>query len=268
MVQLLNVSMEGGAIRPQRSFLPPGGIDLWFMILPLNIPIAELMRCLSPIEVRRAGTFAGRDLQCSYCAAHAALRLILASYADIAPAAITFVQGPFGKPGVALPELRFNMSHSGGAVLVGVAHRPLGVDVEDVRRTASLEAVADLFLERGERAAIAQQPVARRQAELLRRWTGKEACAKALGLGLQFDLRCLAPWRGGYACDGHGSFVVCSLRPASGFIAAIAVRGSEPEELALTTLRQARLHHDHGLELAADPPVPLASSIFALDGTG
>lgn len=261
-----DVSTEGAAIRPRRSVLPPGGIDLWFMIPPPTIPIAELLRYLSSAEVDRAGGFAGQGLQRSYCAAHAALRLILAGYADIAPAAIAFVQGPFGKPDAALQELSFNMSHSGEAVLVGVARRPLGVDVEDVRRAENLKAIAGLYLDRGERAAVARLPAARRPAELLRRWTRKEACAKALGLGLQLDLRCLGPWRGGYACDGHGSFVVCSLQPAPGFIAAVAVRGSEPGELALTTLRQARLHHDHGLELAADPPVPLASSVFALDG--
>lgn len=261
-------SAESDVVRPPAVGFATGGIDLWFMIAPPDIPIAGLVRYLSPAEVSRAGAFAGSDLQRNYCAAHAALRLILAHYAGIAPAAIAFSQGPFGKPGAALQNLSFNMSHCGDAVLVGVARRPLGVDAEDVRRAENLETVADLFLDRGEREAIARLPVAQRPGELLRRWTRKEACAKALGLGLQLDLTCLHPRDGGYACDGHGSFIVRSLQPAPGFIAAIAVHGSEFADLAPATLRRARLNHEHGLALMADPPVPLDSLAAGFAGGG
>lgn len=88
---------------------------------------------------------------------------------------------------------------------------------ESIAEAGELHDVADMYLRAGERAAVARLPAPAGAAELLRQWMRKEACAKALGLGLHLDLRSLHRRPGGYADDGHDSLAVCSLEPAPRF---------------------------------------------------
>ncbi|ATZ22481.1 hypothetical protein SLAV_02850 [Streptomyces lavendulae subsp. lavendulae] len=71
-------------------------------------------------------------------AAHLTLRRVLSAHRGVAPAELRFARracpccvGPHGRPvlaGSGTPH--FSMSHTGGLVLIAVAGRPVGVDVE------------------------------------------------------------------------------------------------------------------------------------------
>lgn len=245
----------GGAL--PGSFVAAGGIDLWFVPLSRDLPVAECVRLLSPAEITRAHSFVNEGLHRSYCVSHACLRLILARYTTIAPGSHLFSQGLFGKPGLVFAGLEFNMSHSGDAILVGVAQRPVGVDVEHLDRARDLDDAAAVYLDPGEYAAVSRLPVEQRRCELLRQWTCREACAKALGLGLHLDLRTLHSRPGGYRSEEYGGFAVLPLQPARGFVAALAVQGIEPSP---ATFRFARVRYDEVLSLIADLPIPLGWS--------
>ena len=73
-------------------------------------------RRLSPEEQGRAARFKFARDQRRYVIAHAALRDILAGYANADPASLQFTDGPNGKPKLAPPfdasRLEFNLSHS------------------------------------------------------------------------------------------------------------------------------------------------------------
>ncbi len=140
-------------------------------------------------ERRRALRFVRDADQCSYTAAHAGLRLILAAALGGEPRDFTFSRGEFGKPRLAAANgVEFNMSHSGGIVLIALASAlPLGVDVEAVRPLADRSDIVR-SLHSGEARDLAGLPEAEAEAAFFRCWTRKEAVVKALGRGMDLEL--------------------------------------------------------------------------------
>lgn len=171
--------------------------------------------------------------------AHAVLRELLARYTGEPAADLPLSAGQHGKP--RLPpgshdDLRFNLSHSGDAVLVALARgRDLGVDIEVVRPHDDLDAVAAQVFADDERAAIAAAGERRLDA-FYALWTRKEACVKAWGRGLGIPLRAFSvlPSGGsGIVCpdDDAASRLSCrSVAMPAGYAAAVAVSG-EPGDL-------------------------------------
>ncbi len=129
----------------------------------------------------------------------------------------------------------FNIAHTDGLVLCGVADPPVdlvGVDVESIHRRTSTE-LAQRYFAAPEVQFLQRQPIDRQQYFFLRIWTLKEAFIKAIGTGLytplsdfafeQIDsdrptIRFLAP---GLDQGKAWSFVCCS--PREGFVASAAV---------------------------------------------
>ncbi len=142
-------------------------------------------------ELAQADRFGQPDDRDRFKAARALLRHALneTSDAEISPGSWRYAEGPNGKlvmaPG--LPRLEFNLSHAGNCVAVGVSQtRPVGVDVEMATRDERLEIVTDVLSDR-ETEYLFQMPEDRRWDTFLQLWTLKEACAKALGLGVMQD---------------------------------------------------------------------------------
>jgi 4'-phosphopantetheinyl transferase len=134
-------------------------------------------------EAARAARFYSPVLGERYLRAHGALRAILARFTA---APLEFAVTESGKPYLpGVPELKFNLSHSHGVALVGVALAvEIGVDVERVRAMPDDEAIADRFFPPSEAAAHAAVPASRRGRDFFRRWTRIEAVLKARGVGL------------------------------------------------------------------------------------
>ena len=77
----------------------------------------------------------------------------------------------YGKPEFAEhPEVQFNLSHTRGAVLVGIHDRPIGVDIERIRPVSerTMQRLAGAVTER----------------EFFESWTRRESRAKWGGAGL------------------------------------------------------------------------------------
>ncbi len=90
-----------------------------------------------------------------------------------------FTVGAYGKP--LLDTAEFSLSHSRGAVAVGIASQPIGVDVELVRPHPA--AVIKRYMTAAERRSIQDSEDSDRQFFLL--WTLKESYVKAVGVGLR-----------------------------------------------------------------------------------
>jgi 4'-phosphopantetheinyl transferase len=140
---------------------------------------------LSADELERAGRFRVEHARRAFVACRSALRRVLGERLGVAPAALTFTLSAHGRPSVAGGRVSFNVSHSGEVGLIAVAdgERRIGVDVEQVRTTTDIEALAERFFHPEEAAAIA----GRRDA-FFRCWTKKEAVVKAIGQGLSHPL--------------------------------------------------------------------------------
>lgn len=151
----------------------------------------------------------------AYVAAHALLRHALSQAADVPPQAWRFEADAAGKPHLAPAHawtgLAFSLSHTRGAVLVGIARRmELGVDVERVDPGRRFMEIAEAYFHPLE---LADLRAARGEAEACRRftaiWTVKEAFLKALGTGLAQPLH-------SFACDRRADGQLRFRDPALG----------------------------------------------------
>lgn len=175
-----------------RIELRPDEVQVW-RIDAGGLGSDDAIATLSEVERARAARFrfdADRD---RFVASHAALRRILASCLDVAPASLVFGEGPHGKPFLETPAhgraLRFSLSHSGEIALVAVSFgREVGVDVERVRPLDDFEGFIARYLSPLEREALARIPSGDRLRAFFETWTLKEAYLKACGDGLLREL--------------------------------------------------------------------------------
>jgi 4'-phosphopantetheinyl transferase len=160
--------------------------------------------------------------------AHSALRLILARYAEIHPAAVRLAQQPGRRPRATDPDLEFSLAHSGELALVGVApcREPVGVDVERLEPLPDLDRVARAALTDHERSHVGPDD----HAAMLRIWCRKEAYLKAIGTGLA-----RSPATVETLADGSlPGYRLIDLDPGSGYLAAACVRDQAAEVLTLS----------------------------------
>jgi 4'-phosphopantetheinyl transferase len=145
-------------------------------------------------EAVRAQRFVHDDDRRRFLAGRALARSVLGSYLDCPPADVTLALTAFGKPYLCRrdgPDLRFNLSHSGGLVALAVSvGADVGVDVE-AAAPANADELVSIVLSEQERRAFERLPPALRPAAFLRCWTRKEALLKAAGTGLSRDPRLL-----------------------------------------------------------------------------
>lgn len=211
--------------------------------------LARLERVLSPSERGRLPCFRFEADRLGYLAAHGLVRYALsARVPSVAPEAWAFRTGTRGRPEVDLPAahrpLRFNLSHTHGAVACVVADLPCGIDVERADAAADVDLLAGGVLTAAERHRLDGLTDPARRTAFFRHWTLKEAYAKARGDGVvlpldacEFDpsavpIRArLAPSLADDAAawwfeqwDQDGFVVALALRPGAGVRPAVSVR--------------------------------------------
>jgi len=138
------------------------------------------------LQRRRAGR-----IQLEYLAARVVVRTVLSAYTDVPSADLVFQQDSLGRPSLASPNdanLDFNVSHTDGVIMVGVAANGwIGIDVEDVSRDVGLDSLLPDFLTNDERNWVESARPTERAQRILRLWTLKEAWCKAVGLGMSAE---------------------------------------------------------------------------------
>lgn len=170
-------------------------IDLWVaptvagsVVLPDNS-----FNILSNSEKIRYRRFLFESHRHQYLASHTLLRKVL-SYTvggEVEPGRWLFTRNKYGKPAVdtkaQLPNLHFNLSHSGGLAVVAVSLTcPVGVDIEPLCKTIEADHI-DFVISTGEREWLKSRPFTHRGEDFTRIWTVKEAYAKLLGKGFSLD---------------------------------------------------------------------------------
>lgn len=128
----------------------------------------------------------------SYLVAHGLTRAALSHYEDRPPESWRFVTNEHGRP-EPHPELgsrlRFNISHTDGAVACAVAiDRDIGVDVERAPSASAVDELAAHAFSSSERKELAELADDAQVGRFLQLWTVKEAYIKARGLGLTIPL--------------------------------------------------------------------------------
>ena len=168
--------------------LAPGEVHAWRFSLAANASADPALE-LPADELARAGRFVFERDRRRFLRAREAMRTLLGAYLALEPQALEIFYGPQGKPFVD-PRygLGFNMSHSGEHGLIAISRQPhVGVDIEELSAREGLRALADSVFSPAERDAIAAVPEAGLAAAFYNAWTRKEACLKALGMGLAVE---------------------------------------------------------------------------------
>ncbi len=150
----------------------------------------DISACLTAPEQARAARFVVPGARDAFCAARFMLRQVLADCLSCSPAAVQFVLGPEGKPGLVPPGYHFNLSHSGEMIMLAVnADYPVGIDVEKIDLHRPVDELVRRFFSAQEVASYqAYGGKDERRAAFYQGWTRKEAVLKAIGCGLSYPL--------------------------------------------------------------------------------
>lgn len=218
----------------------PADVELWWVDLDAYAEVVALDG-LSAHEYARGARMAfGRDAR-RYLAGRHALRQVLANELGRSPEGLVIEPDEFGKPHL-LPAgpLHFNLSHSAHEGLIGVSRdNPIGVDIEIVHQVVDADALAGAHFTDDERADWSRAGEPLRDRTFLVCWTRKEACVKALGVGLSAqaasidagcapDKRVVAIPLGGRRCE----VTLCSLHLPGESVAAVALATPEAVRIA------------------------------------
>lgn len=161
-------------------------MELWAARLerPLTEPETAVMLDLLPPE-RRARvmnmkqTEKRREVLCAYLILRLALRE-QHQWRQLPEIAHT----SFGKPYFpAYPDVHFNISHTSGAVLVGLSDQPIGVDIEKIRPVS--------------RSAMRRLAAVTTETAFFQSWVRREARTKRSGTGVSTMMRSETPLRPG-----------------------------------------------------------------------
>ena len=211
----------------------------WSIALDDQASAPRLRELLTPDERDRADRFHFERDAARFVAGRALLRRLLASYLGAPdPRAVPLVTGVHGKPRLANGAgLHFNLAHSGGFALLGVARDvEIGVDVEHVHDFPDMPRVMRASFAPSEVEAITALGEASRVPGFYRCWTRKEAVLKTLGWGLARPLDSFGVsvtekdpallWMDGVSPEEIASWKLHHVRPADGYVAAVAWTGS------------------------------------------
>ena len=89
-----------------------------------------------------------------------------------------------------IPDLHFNLSHSGKWVVCAVADQPIGIDIEQISHP--MDDVVQRFFSPAERAHLDAFGPAERSVAFCELWVLKESYMKATGLGFHLPLEQLS----------------------------------------------------------------------------
>jgi len=154
----------------------------------------QLAAGLSPPEQQRARAFLQESDRLAFQLGRGALRRLLARCTPRVEKVDTLATGAWGKPALSNPQgmppgVEFNISHSGGLVLLAATlGTPVGIDLEVPRPGVELQEILERFFSPGEVAEWHRLPASLRSDGFYSLWTRKEAVVKALGRGLSLPL--------------------------------------------------------------------------------
>jgi 4'-phosphopantetheinyl transferase len=170
--------------------MKPDQVQVWQMHRDCSEDVQPAFELLDEMERARAMRYRLQKSRDYFIFARAFLRKALGHHLGIPAAAVAFRYTNRGKPELeGCGDLRFNLSHSGDAVVLAVTRgREVGIDVEETGRKVDAFGLAKRFFSRAEAEWVLSHSTRLRQHAFFTCWTGKEAYIKARGAGLRFPL--------------------------------------------------------------------------------
>jgi 4'-phosphopantetheinyl transferase len=174
--------------------LKPDDVHIWLASQNQEpTEVDSFWNSLSSEEKERAERFHFIKDRHRYIVSHGILRFILGMYLGVDPAYVGYQIGAYGKPSLTDEfcscRIRFNLSHSGDAVLLGFTRgRELGVDIEKIRTDFATIEIARAYFSPQEILTFQSLPKRLQTEAFYNCWTRKEAFIKAIGEGVSCPL--------------------------------------------------------------------------------
>jgi len=162
-------------------------INVWYVSTENNSILFDYCKAaLTDKELERVSFFKFKKVQDNYIYSQGTLRLLLSKYLNIPPRELQIGRLKKGKPySVDSPDLRFNISNSGGKILYCFSNEEeLGIDLEKIRPLPDLEDLIERNFNSYEKSYITK--IREEKANrFFKFWTIKEAYLKAIGVGMR-----------------------------------------------------------------------------------
>ena len=172
---------------PRFREVPPlanGEAQVWLVHCDEQYPVGQLV--LPDVDRERLARFRNDKAARHFACGRNVLRQLLFAHTGVAPDQQAFAFGSNEKPFLPDSDLKFNLSHSGDFVLVGVARDDLGVDIEAANRRINREGLARRFFAQSEYAWWERHKFS--PEAFFKIWTHKESFLKATGQGISVEL--------------------------------------------------------------------------------
>lgn len=163
-------------------------VHLWKIPLAESAPQGidlDLPELLAADEFTRYRGISHPHARSEFLRSRVALRLVLASYLECQANTISFSYNEYGKPELAdnkLPNLHFNLSHSGDYCMLAVTtEHEVGIDIERCRAGRDYTALAQRFFSVDEHQLLESMAD---EVLFYRMWVLKEAAVKSMGIRL------------------------------------------------------------------------------------
>jgi len=154
--------------------------------------IPMLANYLSDHEKQRANRFKNRSDHYCYIAVHALLRIELSKLLKIEPELLPIINILNGKPCLESKEIPFSLSRSKSKFVfaIGKQNQSLGIDLEEICTDLDLSSIyMTIFGKKEQRAIIKLENQHEKYSFFYTNWTRREALLKALGIGINTDLK-------------------------------------------------------------------------------
>ncbi|RJR20214.1 MAG: 4'-phosphopantetheinyl transferase superfamily protein [Desulfobacteraceae bacterium] len=237
---------------PDRIELQRGSIHIWRMRIKEWIScLKSLEEILSQGELSKLQSAKNPSRRVTYTIGRGILRMILERYTGINPSNLDLYYGPSGKPALSKEKNcrthSFSLSHSGEWLIIAIGMLiDLGIDVEFKKKSLRALDLSERFFSRCEALMVKNAEVDRRTEVFYRIWVRKEACLKALGIGL---------------VQGIKDVRVCSLESPSILIMDDLQEGNSRHKTLIC--QDLFVAPEYASAIASWPP---ATSIFQFDG--
>jgi len=162
----------------------------YFDIRNFSLYVEQFYCLLSNEEKTNAHSFFYKKDEERYILARGMLRKLLSNYLEISCEQINFGYNKYGRPYLLNSNaVQFNVSHSKDIVLFGIAkHYLIGVDLECIDKNLEFDAISERFFHKNEHDILRKFDMPKKREVFFNFWVIKEAFAKAIGLGLNYNI--------------------------------------------------------------------------------
>ena len=206
------------------------GIGIFKIFIPDYVhSITSLIENLDKEERLRARRYHFDADRNRFIISRSFLKILLAEKIGIKANEVQIEKDSFDKPYLpSYPNLYFNLSHSGDYILIIIGDKKVGIDIEKINYTQNFSDILPTIFSKYEIDELLIS--SNKTLTFYKFWTRKEAILKAIGKGMNEDLKSITVTDGEHSVPTdilslNSQFVILSFEVDGNHVGAIAFEG-------------------------------------------